>query len=88
VGPGAAGFASALDAELGEHGWFGAGFDRRIWYANLVHFTGPIARPQELVDWVAGRRSRDLGVVEGHPQLLDWTFEQGQMVPVLLGRAA
>lgn len=87
VGPGAAGFASALEAGLGEHGWFETGFDRAIWYANLVHFTGPIARPRELVDWVAGRRFRDLGVVEGRPELLDWTFEQGQMVPVLLGRA-
>jgi len=87
VGPGAAGFSSALEAELGEHGWFETGFDRRIWYANLVHFTGPIARPRALVGWVARRRSGDLGVVEGCPQLLDWTFEQGQMVPVLLGRA-
>ncbi len=87
LGPGAAGFANALADELGENGWFEAGFDRSIWYANLVHFTGPIAHPQSLVDWVADRRSRDLGIVEARPELLGWTFEQGQMVPVLLGRA-
>ena len=86
-GPGAGRFAQALADELDEHGWYEAGFDRAIWYANLVHFTGPIARPQELVDWVADRRHLELGVVEGRPELLDWTFEKGQMVPVVLGRA-
>ncbi|QWZ09854.1 hypothetical protein KRR39_09055 [Nocardioides panacis] len=30
---------------------------RDIWYVNLVHFTGPIADPGGLVEWVAGHRS-------------------------------
>jgi hypothetical protein len=30
---------------------------RDIWYVNLVHFTGPIADPEGLVEWVAAHRS-------------------------------
>jgi hypothetical protein len=84
-GDGPCAFAAALADELGEHGWFEADVDRTIWYANLVHFTGPIAHPPELVEWVADRRHLDLGVLEARPELLDWVFEEGQMVPVLLG---
>lgn len=84
---GPAAFAAALAHELGEHGWFEADVDRTIWYANLVHFTGPIADREALVEWVADRRQVDLGAVEARPELLDWVFEEGQMVPVLLGGA-
>ncbi|HSE08195.1 MAG TPA: hypothetical protein VLB29_05975 [Nocardioidaceae bacterium] len=87
-GSGATTFAAAVADALGEHGWFEAGSHRSIWYANLVHFTGPIAHPAALVDWVAQRRRLDLGVAAVEPELLDWVFAQGQMVPVVLGRLA
>lgn len=53
--------ATALGEELGEDGWHEAHFRRTIWYTTLIHFTGPIARPVDLVDFVAERRQLDLG---------------------------
>jgi hypothetical protein len=49
-------FAAALAEELGDDGWYEAGFDRTIWYSTLVHFAGPIAQPAGLVQWVAEHR--------------------------------
>lgn len=34
---------------------------RDIWYLNLLHFTTDIARPDELIDWVASRRHTLIG---------------------------
>ncbi|WP_329003736.1 hypothetical protein OHA18_10390 [Kribbella sp. NBC_00709] len=34
---------------------------RDIWYLNLIHFTNDIAKPDELVDWVADRRRTLIG---------------------------
>jgi hypothetical protein len=48
--------------ELGPDGWFEHPHGRRdIWYLNLVHFTSHIASPRHLIDWVAERRSLDIG---------------------------
>lgn len=88
TGPGPARFATLLGEELGEHGWYESGFRRTIWYANLVHFTGPVTDPQALVDWVASQRRQDLGPADTRPELLDWVFRQGQMLPVVLGGLA
>jgi hypothetical protein len=86
VGPAADAFAKSLSTELGEDGWYEAGFDRSIWYANLVHFTGPVAAPGELVDWVGERRRMEPVEVATRVELLDWRFDGRQMVPVLLGQ--
>ena len=55
--------AAALAAELGADGWREADVERTIWYSSLLHFTGPVARPADLVDFVARRRRVDLGEV-------------------------
>jgi hypothetical protein len=55
-------FADRLEQEIGDDGWFEATFHRDIWYATLVHFTGELADPEKLVQWVADRRQLDLGI--------------------------
>src|SRR3954447_25360304 len=54
------GFASALASALGPDGAYETG-DRDIWYANVLHFAGPVTDPAGLVDWVTRRRTLDLG---------------------------
>ncbi len=89
IGSGADDFAAALADELGPLGWYEVGFDRSIWYANLVHFTEAVAAPEALVDWVRQRRALDLGVIEvPAAEILDWRYDGQQMVPTPLGRAA
>lgn len=79
-------FAGYLAEELTSDGWFEAGFTRDIWYANLVHFTGLPENPQALVEWVAARRSLDLGAsVHTFADLVSWTFTGRHMVPATLG---
>ncbi|MBN1173078.1 MAG: hypothetical protein JXA67_12960 [Micromonosporaceae bacterium] len=56
-------FAARLGEELGADAWFEQDFDRTIWYATLVHFTGPIADPAGVVDWVAARRDLPAGTI-------------------------
>jgi hypothetical protein len=53
-------FSTRLTTELGPD----AGHEtspRDIWYLNLLHFTTEIARPDELIDWVAARRHTSVG---------------------------
>ncbi len=81
-------FAGYLAEELADDAWFEGGFDRDIWYSNLVHFTGLPEDSQALVEWVAARRSLDLGSsVHTSADLVAWTFNDRQMVPATLGRA-
>ncbi|BCB90712.1 hypothetical protein [Phytohabitans suffuscus] len=86
---GAAGeFAGRLGAELGDDGWFEAGFHRDVWYATLVHFTGGIRDAEGLVDWVAARRDLDLGTVPVDvAELLRFAYDGRQPVRVTLARA-
>jgi hypothetical protein len=74
-------FAARLGEELGDDGWFEADFNRDIWYATLVHFTGPLDDPAALVDWVSARRDLDAGdgVVE-EAELLRFQFDGRQPV--------
>ncbi|MCF3961971.1 hypothetical protein L1885_09865 [Streptomyces fuscigenes] len=81
-------FAEHLAEDLADDGWFEAGFRRDIWYANLVHFTGPLANPQALVDWVDARRGLALGAsVHSCVHLVAWSFDGRRMVPETLGKA-
>ncbi|BCB80901.1 hypothetical protein GCM10022251_79680 [Phytohabitans flavus] len=74
-------FAGRLGEELGEDGWFERDFHRDIWYATLVHFTGPFDDPTELVDWVTARRHVDLGeVLIEEAELLRFRFNGRQPV--------
>ncbi|MFJ4440425.1 hypothetical protein [Streptomyces sp. NPDC088923] len=87
-GPAIERFAACLAEELGDDGWFEAGFTRDIWYANLVHLTGLPTDPRALVEWVAARRDLDLGSsVHTSVDLVAWTFGNRHMVPTTLGRA-
>ncbi len=88
VGPGADAFAAALADELGEDGWYEAAYDRPFWYANLVHFAGPITSPGALVDWVAEHRELDIGVTDTRVELLDWQYDGRRMMPVHLAPPA
>ncbi|WP_329110860.1 hypothetical protein OG792_17450 [Micromonospora sp. NBC_01699] len=78
-------FAARLGDELGDDGWFEAGFARDIWYATVVHFAGPVSDPTGLVDWVAARRDLDLGEsVIREAELLRFRYNGRQPVRVTL----
>jgi hypothetical protein len=68
----------ALNDELGEDAWREAGLERDIWYATILHFAADIARPDELIDWVAQRRELDLGrTVIDTVELVRFHYEDG-----------
>ena len=75
-------FAASFAVELGEDDWHERGFDRDIWYASLVHFAGPVERPEELIEWVGERRRVDSGVsVAVGAQLVEWRWGGSGVVP-------
>lgn len=81
-----------LAEELGEDALFEAGFDRNIWYLNLLHFTGDVPAPEALVDWVATRRDLGLGRTTcDTAYLVRFALEAGPamalMRPTVLARA-
>ncbi len=85
---GADDFASALAAELGDDGAWEAGFIRTIWYANLIHFTGPVRNGSALVEWVGERRRLDLGRwTSNEVRLARWSFDGTQALPDYLATA-
>lgn len=50
-------FMRRLRTELGPLAWYeDAWMERNIWYANVLHFAGPIRDAAGLVDWVVRRR--------------------------------
>lgn len=67
--------AAVLGDELGDDGWLEAGHPRDIWYASLVHFTGPIPEPDRLIDWASAHRQADLGTCRIRAaHLINWRF--------------
>jgi hypothetical protein len=67
-----------LNDELKDDGWREAGFRRDIWYANILHFATDIARPEELISWVAQRREVDLGrATMDTAELVRFRYEDG-----------
>jgi hypothetical protein len=78
-------FAAALAEELGGDAWHEDGFNRDIWYATLIHFTGPVDRPAELVEWVRERRRADFGSsTAAGAQLVQWRFGGSGVLPRVL----
>lgn len=57
------GAAGELRASLGSalHDEYGADYRGDAWWSSLLHFTGPVPRPDELVAWVEARQQADLG---------------------------
>jgi hypothetical protein len=53
-------FSKRLTTELGTDAYYEPN-PRDIWYLNLLHFTSDIAKPDELIDWVAQRRGTTVG---------------------------
>jgi hypothetical protein len=81
--------ATALGEELGPDDWHEADFNRDIWYANLVHFTGPIADRAGLVEWAGSRRHLVIGETKvDELDLVRWAYDGRQVVPVTLARSA
>ncbi|MGW4463004.1 hypothetical protein [Micromonospora sp. NPDC004704] len=81
-------FAARLAEELGEDGWFETGFVRDIWYATLIHFSGPIRHLVDLVDWVAARRDLELGQTIVHEaELVRFRYNGRQPIRVALATA-
>ncbi len=77
-----------VDRELGEDGWYEADCGREIWYFNVVHFGGPIERPQALVDWVDARAHLDVGeITVVIADLVRWEFDGRRMTPTALAAA-
>ncbi|MDI6102825.1 hypothetical protein QLQ12_29830 [Actinoplanes sp. NEAU-A12] len=78
-------FAAVLADELGRDGGFEADFTRDIWYATLIHFTGPLPDPSALVAWVAARRDIDLGSTHVQEvELVRWQHSGSQPMRVPL----
>lgn len=83
-----AGVWLAFDRELADDGWFESNYRRDIWYFNLIHFAGPIARPAELIEWVEARSGDDVGeIVVDRANLVRWEFDGRRMVPFVLAEA-
>lgn len=77
----AADFAACLTAAVGPTPWS----NRDIWYANLLHFAGPIDDPAGLLDWVAARRELQLGDWYSAEAILTaWRYDGRQAVPAPL----
>lgn len=88
IGTAADDFAAAVADALGDDESFEAGFVRDIWYATVVHFTGPLADPSALVGWVAARRDLDLGeTCSAEAEVVRWRHNGGHPVRVGLATA-
>ena len=81
-----------LAAQLGPDGWledsvFPSGRDP-VWYITLLHYAGPIRRPQELADWVDARRTAVVGAQEfTKMSLCQWSFDGSGMAPEVVATA-
>ncbi|WP_091528130.1 hypothetical protein [Microlunatus soli] len=48
---------------------------RDIWYLNLLHFAGPIADPDGLLDWVESHRETFIGTITiDECRLIRWDY--------------
>ena len=75
--------AAAYADALGSDGWHEGEFKRDFWYLNLVHFAEPIARPGELVDFVAERRTAKLAdLLVAEIQISQWCHAGTGMLPI------
>jgi len=85
-------FMDLFENELGDDAWHEVGFRRDIWYANILHFAADIAKPSDLIEWVAQRRELDLGrTVIDTAELVRFRYEEGRegrlMRPEVLAEA-
>ena len=81
-------FSDHVTHELGPDAWYET--ERRdIWYLNLLHFTGDIADPDALIEWVTDHRTTSLGTVHIEaPELVRSEYHPGprpHMRPIAVG---
>jgi hypothetical protein len=82
---GPARLSSALERELGDDGWYETAFHRDIWFLNLIHFAGPVERPDELNAWVEQQSCLTIGECTiTQADLVRWEFGGTRMVPIVL----
>jgi len=75
--------AAAYADALGSDGWHEGEFKRDFWYLNLIHFAEPIARPAELVGFVADRRTTELAdLLVTQVQITQWRHAESGMLPI------
>jgi hypothetical protein len=75
--------AAAYADALGSDGWHEGEFQRDYWYLNLVHFAEPIGRPDELVGFVADRRTAELAdLLVAAIQITQWRHAGTGMLPI------
>lgn len=80
-------FSDYVTHELGPDAWHET--ERRdIWYLNLLHFTGDIAAPDALIEWVTEHRSTMLGTAQVEaPELVRSEYRPGSrphMAPIVV----
>ena len=68
-----------------EHAHLPGGRDP-VWYCSVLHFTGPIMRPPELLDWV-DRVAVTTTATFATVDLCQWSFDGAGMRPVVVGSA-
>lgn len=74
--------SAAYAAALGPDAWLENGFQRDIWYINVLHFAAPVRDPRALIDWVAERRmSEPIPVRVAEVELAAWRFTGTGMTP-------
>jgi hypothetical protein len=74
-----------VERELGDDGWYETTFQRDIWFLNLIHFAGPVERPDELNAWVDEQSHTTIGECTiTHADLVRWEFGGTRMVPIVL----
>lgn len=75
----------AVLAALGDAATVDSSYRGDRWWCSLLHFTGPIANPRGLVDWVDARTDLDLGPFRGELlELVRYEHDGERTVPVPL----
>jgi len=75
-------------AALGDAAMIDSSYRGDTWWSTLLHFTGPVAHPAGLVDWVDGRRDLDLGeLTADRLELVRYEHDGTRTVPVALAVA-
>jgi len=77
--------AAAFDAALHAGGCHDAGAIPKLWYVNLVYFTGPVRDTEELIGWVEARREMHVTDVRITAlQIVRWQYTATGMMPIVL----
>lgn len=77
--------SAAFTEALGPDAWLENGFQRDIWYLNILHFAAPVADPRALIGWVTERReSAPIPLRVTEVEIATWRFTGAGMTPLRL----